>query len=155
MAFTAVEVLAFDVFGTVVDVRGSLRARVAEFAAANGIAVDSHAFANDWVLSYAQAIDAIGNGAPFKTVEIVTREVLDNIVAHHGLAALNSSARNELNRAWRRLDPWLHEIAGLQRLRTRFQLVTLANGNLSFLRDLATYAGWRWDQILSAAVVKR
>ncbi len=155
MPFDSVKALAFDVFGTVVDLRGSLPRQCEQFGLRHGIVRAWQAVAADWISEYLNAIDAILAGAPFRTVDILTREALEKIVGLHDLSSLTAPEKNELNLAWRRLDPWPDAVAGLQRLRGRFQIVTLANGNVSLLRDIASYAGLPWHQILSAAVVKR
>jgi 2-haloacid dehalogenase len=91
----------------------------------------------------------------FRTVDVLTHGILETLVGDYDLGELTAPERDELNLAWRRLDPWRDAVAGLQRSRGRFQIVTLANGNVSLLRDIASYAELPWHQILSAAVVKR
>ena len=60
-----------------------------------------------------------------------------------------------MNRVWHRLTPWPDSVAGLQRLRSRFVVATLSNGNVSLLVDMAKHAGLPWDCILSAEIFHR
>ena len=53
---------------------------------------------------------------------------------------------------WHRLRPWPDSAHGLHRLRHRFLLAPLSNGNTALLADLARYAGLPFDTIFGADV---
>lgn len=156
MALERVKVLAFDVFGTVVDVYGSLLADLSEFGSRRGLTADWESIAYEWILGYANGVAEVRNGGrPWEPVDAINRSALDRILIQHGLGSVPDADRVWLNNAWLRLRPWPDSVESLQRLRGRRRLVALANGNTALLRDLATAVGLPWEQILSAELVRR
>lgn len=152
LAFPAA--LAFDVFGTVVDWRESIAREAAPVLAALGRAdIDPHAFADGWRRRYQPAIEAVRSGArPFVVLDTLHRETLEELLRDHGIAPadLGEERLDHLTRAWHRLDPWLDAVEGLTRLKRCLPLVTLSNGNVALMVDLARHAGLPWDAILGA-----
>ena len=147
----APRILAFDVFGTVVDWHGSI---VREMAALYP-AVDGDAFALAWRAGYYPAMARVHEGElGWTRIDELHRLILDGILPQFGLADLGEAERRHLNRVWHRLDPWPDTLAGLTRLKTRFTLCTLSNGNLGLLANMAKRAGLPWDCILSAEVFR-
>ena len=143
--------LAFDVFGTVVDWHGGIATEAAALAARQGIDGDWPAFSNDWRAGYMPAMDKVRRGElPWAHIDTLHRMILDAIVARHGLDGLSGAERDHLNRAWHRLPPWPDAVPGLVRLKRRFVLTTLSNGNFSLLVELARHAGLPWDCVISA-----
>jgi 2-haloacid dehalogenase len=141
-----IRALTFDIFGTVVDWYGSIVAEAARI----GLATDGPRFALDWRAGYQPAMQEVRSGAlPWTNVDGLHRRILDRLLAARGLA-LPEAERVALNRVWHRLDPWPDCAAGLARLRRRFVLATLSNGNLSLLVDLARHGGLGFDCVLSA-----
>ena len=138
-------VLAFDVFGTVVDWHGSI---VREMAALHP-QVDGDAFALAWRGGYQPAMQRVRSGElGWTRIDDLHRLILDGILPQFGLDHLGEAERRQLNRVWHRLDPWPDTVTGLTRLKTRFTLCTLSNGNLGLLTDMAKRAGLPWDCIL-------
>ena len=149
--FAAPRALAFDVFGTVVDWHGGIAAEAAAVAARHGVALDAGAFARDWRAGYAPAMDRVRRGElPWLHIDALHRMILDGIVDRHGLGGLDEADLAHLNRAWHRLPPWPDTLAGLARLKQRFTITTLSNGNVSLLTAMAKHAGLPWDCIVSA-----
>ena len=145
------EVLAFDVFGTVVDWHGSI---VREMAA-HYPQVDAHAFALAWRAGYQPAMRRVMAGElPWTLIDDLHRRILDSILPDFGLAHLGEAERAHLNRVWHRLDAWPDAVQGLERLRKRFLVCTLSNGNLNLLTRLSKRAALPWDCILSAEVFR-
>ena len=146
-----VRALVFDVFGTVVDWRSGIVRDGAALSAAKGIEVDWPAFADAWRAGYQPAMQRVRSGeiAP-ATVDRLHRGILDSLLPRFGLAALDEGERDALNRVWHRLDPWPDAVTGLDRLKRRFTIATLSNGNVSLLVDMAKRAGLAWDCVLSA-----
>jgi 2-haloacid dehalogenase len=143
--------LAFDVFGTVVDWHLGVTKEVAALAAAHGLQGDWHAFANAWRAGYPPAMDRVRRGdLPWTHIDALHRMILDGILPSHGLGDLSDAERAHLNRAWHRLPPWPDTVAGLLRLKRRFTITTLSNGNVSLLTNMAKHAGLPWDCIISA-----
>lgn len=145
-------VLAFDVFGTVVDWYGSIEREVA----ALGLGIDAGAFALAWRAGYRPAMARVRSGAlGWTKIDALHRMILDEILERFGVGdRLDEAARRSLNLVWHRLDPWPDVAEGLNRLRERFTVCTLSNGNLGLLADLSRRAGLHWDLILSAEVFR-
>ena len=145
-AAVQVRALVFDVFGTVVDWRSSVAAEVR----ALGWPVDAPAFADAWRAGYAPAMQVVREGRlPWTNIDGLHRRILDGLLAERGLAPPEAEVA-ELNLVWHRLAPWPDSVAGLQRLKTRYPVCTLSNGNLRLLLDMARHAGLPWDTLFSA-----
>jgi 2-haloacid dehalogenase len=144
------QVLVFDVFGTVVDWRGSIAREVDALA----LGVDGAAFADAWRARYQPAMERVRSGArPWTRLDVLHRENLDATLTQFGIAdRLDEPSRVALNLAWHRLDPWPEAVAGLARLKARYLIAPLSNGNVSLLTRMAKRAGLPWDCILSAEV---
>ena len=142
----AVKALVFDIFGTVVDWHGSI---VAE-AQRMGLPVDGSAFALYWRAGYQPAMQEVRSGAlPWMHIDALHRRILDRILAQRGIELPEADAA-ALNKVWHRLNPWPDSVTGLTRLRSRYTVATLSNGNLSLLVAMARHAGLPWDAVLSA-----
>jgi 2-haloacid dehalogenase len=142
--------LAFDVFGTVVDWRSSIIRELEEFGRTHGVQQDWPAFADRWRAGYAPAMDRVRRGdLPWTRIDDLHRVILVDLLASAGIAAGDEDI-DELNRAWHRLDPWPDTVAGLTRLKEKFTITTLSNGNVSLLTNMAKRAGLPWDCVISA-----
>lgn len=151
MTTPAPRVLAFDVFGTVVDWHGTISREVD----ALGIGVPGNDFASQWRAGYVPAMDRVRRGElGWTRIDDLHRMILDGILEDRGIEGLDETARQDLNRVWHRLDPWPDTVEALRRLRARFTTCTLSNGNLALLADLSKHGGLEWDLILSAEVFR-
>lgn len=147
--------LVFDVFGTVVDWRsGVARDAAVALREAGRPDIDPQAFADAWRQKYQPSMAEVRDGRrPFTRLDVLHRENLDAILADLGVA-MPEARRAWLNTAWHRLDPWPDVIAGLTRLKTRFILAPLSNGNIALMLNMAKRAGIPWDAILGAEVAQ-
>jgi 2-haloacid dehalogenase len=145
------KVLAFDVFGTVVDWHGSIAAEVVRI----GLPVDPHAFATAWRKGYRPAMARVRSGElPWTKIDDLHRMILDQVLAAFEITSLSEEQIKHLNLVWHRLNPWPDTVEGLVRMKKQFTLVTLSNGNLGLLANMAKNAGLPWDLILSAEVFR-
>jgi 2-haloacid dehalogenase len=148
--------LAFDVFGTVVDWRTSVTRESAGFLAQIGRGdIDASTFADGWRAQYIAAMIGMRkSGRAFAVLDVLHREMLEAALRERGIdpAGLDQALLAEWNRAWHRLDPWPDTVEGLTRLKARFPIVTLSNGNVALLLAMARRAGLPWDAILGAEV---
>lgn len=155
---TAPLALAFDVFGTVVDWRTSITRESAAFLARIGRAdVAADGFADVWRFRYIAAMRAFrGSGRGFVTLDVLHREMLEDTLRAEGIdpATLEEALLADWNRAWHRLDPWPDAVAGLTRLKARFPIVTLSNGNIALMLAMARHGGLPWDALLGAEVTR-
>ena len=146
---STIEVLAFDIFGTVVDWHGSIAREMTRLYPG----IDADAFARAWRAGYRPAMARVMAGElGWTLVDDLHRMILDEILPRFGLGHLDEAARCELNRVWHRLDPWPDAVAGVQRLKRKYIVCTLSNGNLGLLTRMAKRAGLPWDCVLSAEV---
>jgi 2-haloacid dehalogenase len=146
--------LAFDVFGTVVDWRSSIIAELVAFGNAHGLQRDWAPFADAWRAGYAPAMDRVRRGElPWTRIDDLHRQILVSLLAEAGIEARDDEV-DHLNRAWHRLNPWPDSVAGLTRLKDRFVITTLSNGNLSLLTNMAKRAGLPWDCVISAELFR-
>jgi len=147
----AVKALFFDVFGTLVDWRGSIAREAKAMLAPRGYALDWFAFADAWRGEYQGAMEEVRAGRiAFCKLDVLHRRNLDRILPRFGFDALSDDDRHDLNLAWHRLDAWPDATPGLARLKRRYLLAPLSNGNISIMVDLARRNNFSWDAILGA-----
>lgn len=155
MALSDARALVFDVFGTVVDWRSSIISEVSAWGSARGVERDWAAFADDWRGLYQPAMEAVRSGQrPWEILDVLHRESLETVLSKHNLAGLSEGEKEHLNRAWHRLKPWPDTVGGLTRLKRRYIIGTLSNGNVGLLTRLAKNAGLPWDVILGAETAR-
>ena len=148
---TTVQVLAFDIFGTVVDWHGSIAREVETHYSS----VDADAFALAWRAGYQPAMQRVRSGElGWTRIDELHRIILDDILPRFGLGHLTETERQQLNRVWHRLDAWPDSVAGLTRLKAKFTICSLSNGNIGLLTNMAKRAGLPWDCVLSAEVFR-
>jgi 2-haloacid dehalogenase len=148
---TKPKVIAFDIFGTVVDWHGSISAEVQKL----NLPVDTNAFATAWRNGYQPAMARVRSGElPWTKIDALHRMILDDILNDFAITSLRESEKQHLNLVWHRLNPWPDTVRGLTQLKSQFTIVTLSNGNLSLLAHMAKHGSLPWDLILSAEVFK-
>lgn len=151
-----IRALCFDVFGTVVDWRGSIIREGEALGAARGIDADWAAFADAWRAGYQPAMEPVRAGArPWAVLDTLHREILDGIAGRFGLDALSEAETAHLNRVWHRLDGWPDARGGLARLRKRYILAALSNGHVALIVNMARRAGLPWDAPLGAEMARQ
>ncbi len=146
-----IKVIAFDTFGTVVDWHGSVMREVAEM----GLDVDPAEFALAWRAGYQPAMAEVMQSGEWVILDDLHRRILDRVLIEFGQDALGEAEREHLNRVWHRLDPWPDSVEGLSRLKTRYIISTLSNGNIGLLTEMAKRAGLPWDCILCAETFRK
>ena len=155
MDVSEIRALTFDVFGTVVDWRGSIIRQGEALSATKGFEVDWGRFADSWRAGYAPAMDRVRRGElPWCKLDDLHRMILDGLLEEFQLTGLTEAEKDHLNRVWHRLQPWPDAVAGLTRLRRRFVLATLSNGHVALLVNMAKHAQLSWDCILSAELAR-
>jgi len=143
--------LVFDVFGTVVDWRGSIIREGQLLGKRKGIDVDWVAFADAWRGGYRPAMQRVRSGQiPWMNIDGLNRLILNDLIVQFNIKGLSEAEIDHFNRAWHRLWPWPDSVGGLHRLSSGYIVSTLSNGNVSLLTNMAKYAGLPWNCILSA-----
>jgi 2-haloacid dehalogenase len=150
-----VKALTFDVFGTVVDWRGSIIRECEALGKRKGMIRDWARFADEWRGGYAPAMNLVRKGElKWTNIDTLHRMVLDRLLSEFEIEELTEEEKDNLNRAWHRLSPWPDSIAGMERLRTLYVVASLSNGNVSLLVDMAKNAGLPWDCVLSSELAR-
>ena len=145
--------LFFDVFGTLVDWRAGVAREAEATLAPLGVELDWLAFALAWRAEYQPAMEEVRSGkVAFARLDVIHRRMLERIVARFKLEAVGEEARRALVLAWHRLDAWPDVPPGFARLRGRFLLAPVSNGNISLMVDLARRNAFPWDAILGAEI---
>ena len=149
-----IKAVVFDTFGTVVDWRSGVARDAAPFIARHGLGIAPEDFASAWRRRYHPSMEPIRAGQrPYTPLDVLHRENLMSLLAE--IAPDGRFAEDELadlTKAWHRLDPWPDSIPGLTRLKSRFIIGPLSNGNIALLVNMAKRAGLPWDVILGADV---
>ena len=152
-----IKALTFDVFGTVVDWHGSVAREMRELAAKKGLRVNAVKFTKAWRAGYRPAMDRVRSGElPWMKIDVLHRMILDELLVQSKIAdALNEQEKVDLNRVWHRLKPWPDAPRGLKRLKQRYIIATLSNGNTGLLVNMAKQGGLPWDCVFSSETFHR
>ena len=151
----SVKAIVFDVFGTVVDWRSSVTREVEALAKRKGLRVDGATFADAWRAGYGPSMNRVRSGElPWTKLDDLHRMMLDKMLIDFGIRGLSDVETAALNRAWHRLQPWPDAVGGLARLKKKFIIAPLSNGNIALMTNLARHAGLPWDCILGAELVR-
>ena len=154
-AARSVKALVFDTFGTVVDWRGSIIAEGAAWGKAKGLNVDWARFADRWREGYRPAMNKVRTGEmPWTKLDVLHRMILEQILKEFNITGLTEEEKDHWNRVWHRLKPWPDSVAGLARLKKKYIIAPLSNGNVALLLDMAKNSGLPWDTILSAELAR-
>jgi 2-haloacid dehalogenase len=149
------EALLFDIFGTVVDWRSSIIAELEVFAKARGLTADWAAFTDQWRGLYQPSMEEVRSGRrPWTILDVLHRESLDTLLAKNNLASLSEADRDHLTKVWHRLRPWPDVVTGLTRLKSKFIIGTLSNGNVGLLTRMGKNAKLPWDVVLGAETAR-
>jgi 2-haloacid dehalogenase len=146
-----VKALLFDMFGTILDWRTSIARETRLILEPRGHRIDWPAFADAWRDEYQPAMERVRTGErPFARLDDLHRENLEKILPRFGVAGLDAATVDDLNRSWHRLDAWPDVPEGMRRLKTKYLLAPLSNGNVSLMVDIARRNGIAFDAILGA-----
>jgi 2-haloacid dehalogenase len=149
---SAVKALVFDVFGTVVDWRTSLIADFTKWSETSGIKADWTALVDGWRGVYMASMDEVRKHPErgYQILDTLHRQSLEKLVAQFGIKGLSDADLHYLTMGWHRLHPWADSVPGLVRLKKKYIISPLSNGNVALLTNMAKFAGLPWDLIMSA-----
>jgi 2-haloacid dehalogenase len=154
-AAAGVKVMVFDTFGTVVDWRSVVIAEGQELAKKKGLTVDWPKFADEWRAAYGPSMNKVRTGElPWTKLDRLHRMSLDALLAKYNITSLTEAEKAEFNKVWHRCKPWPDSVAGLTRLKKRYTIAPLSNGNISLITDMAKHGGLPWDCVLGAELVR-
>jgi 2-haloacid dehalogenase len=152
----SMKAILFDVFGTVVDWRGSLIRELSAWAQNRGLTVDWPGLADAWRGAYMPSMNRVRRGEiAWMNLDDLQRQSLAEIGEKFGLPPnLAEADREHIVTAWHRLDPWPDAIEGLTRLRRHFTIAPLSNGNVALLVNMARRAGLPWDMVFATELFR-
>lgn len=151
----SIQMCVFDTFGTLVDWRGSVIAEVEQLARDKGWNLDAEAFAVAWRANYGPSRNRVRTGdLPWTKLDDLHRMTLDDLLVQFQIQGLTEDEKVHLNKVWHRLHPWPSVPGGLARLKTRYVLSPLSNGNVALLTNMAKFGGIPWDCVLGSDVVR-
>ena len=155
MSASPAKALIFDVFGTVVDWRGSIIGQCQQFGARKRISADWDAFADAWRGRYQPYMNKVRDGElPWTNLDGLHRMMLEDTLAEFEIGGLSQDEMAEVTGFWHRLHPWPDSVAGLYRLKHQFIIAPMSNGNVSMMTNMAKFAGLPWDCILGAELAR-
>ncbi len=150
---SSVKALFFDVFGTLVDWRGGIAREAERILAPLGHRLDWHSLADAWRGEYQPAMEEVRSGRlPFAKLDDLHRRNLARIAPRFGLTGLTDNTMQELTLGWHRLQAWPDCAPALARLRSRYLIAPVSNGNIALMVALARCNGFHWDAILGADI---
>ena len=150
-----VKALVFDTFGTVVDWRSSVVAEGRVWGKAKGLNINWVDFTDRWRMGYRPTLDKIRKGEmPWTRLDDVHRMILEELLKEFKIEGLTEEDKVSWTHAWRRLKPWPDSVAGLTRLKKKYVIAPLSNGNIALMTSLAKFAGLPWDVILGAEIAR-
>ena len=155
MDTTNVKAFIFDVFGTVVDWRGSIIKQCQNFGRVKGIEADWPAFADAWRGQYRPYMNKVRTGElPWTNLDALHRMGLEEVLNEFEISGLSDDEKAEMNFFWHRLRPWADSVPGLYRLKNKYIIAPMSNGNIRLMTDMAKNGGIPWDCILGAEVAR-
>jgi 2-haloacid dehalogenase len=154
-SLTAVKALVFDTFGTVVDWRGSITQEGIAWGKARGLQIDWAHFADRWRAGYGPSMDKVRKGQlPWTKLDDLHRAILEDLLKEFHIEGLTEAEKEDWNRVWHRLKPWPDSVPGLTRLKKKYVIAPLSNGNVALITNMAKHSGIPWDAILGAELVR-
>ncbi|NGO48743.1 haloacid dehalogenase type II [Streptomyces ureilyticus] len=143
-----IEVVVFDILGTMVDEPGGLRAAIRDAVpATDDASVDQLLTVWQEHVEHEQRRMEEQSRA-YANTETIDREAAQRVADRAGLT--DPAVIDRLATASRRLKPWDDSLTGLTRLAQRFPVLGLSNASRTTLLHLNAHAGLRWHQALSA-----
>lgn len=136
-AAAGVNTLTFDLFGTVLDLAGSLTPHIERFLAARESQIDADAFWAQWrnrqrVEQYQDTILMMGHSG---YLTVCRYAFLYTLRANR--IPFTDAEVDEFMQAWQLLNPFEDAVRGLKRLKGHYRLVGLSNGEAWYLEHLA------------------
>ena len=152
---TTVKALVFDTFGTIVDWRSSVIAEGVAWGRAKGLNINWASFADRWRLGYGPAMNKVRQSEiPWTNLDDLHRMILEGLLKEFEIKDLTEQEIVSWTYVWRRLKPWPDSVEGLTRLKKKYVIAPLSNGNIALMTNLAKFGGLPWDAILGAELVK-
>jgi 2-haloacid dehalogenase len=150
-----VKACVFDVFGTVVDWRSSVIAEATSWGKAKGLSVNWEEFTDRWRLGYTPAMDKVRKSEiPWTKLDDLQRRILEDLLKQYKIDGLSEEEKTNWAHVWRRLKPWPDSVQALTRLKKKYIISPMSNGNVALMTNLAKFGGLPWDVVLGSDLVQ-
>ena len=152
--FEQVQALTFDLFGTILDLGGSLTPFIAEMLREKGADTTAEQFWQQWryrqrLEQFQDTIMMLGHGGYLETV----RRAFVYVLALNKIEMSKEEVKTFLA-CWQDLSPFPEVRAGLKKLAAYYKLVGLSNGDPAFLDHLAkNRIQWDFDDVISVTTM--
>jgi 2-haloacid dehalogenase len=152
--FLSVKALTFDLFGTILDLGGSMTPPLSQFLRAKRAGITGDAFWIQWrerqrIEQYQDTILMLGHCG---YLEAARRAFVHTLRRNDIPSTADDVA--DFMKNWNLLSPFPDTVPVLQRLRSRYKLVVLSNGEPEFLEHLVTSRmSFPFDDVLSVNTV--
>ncbi|MBS0393565.1 MAG: haloacid dehalogenase type II [Proteobacteria bacterium] len=154
-ASVAVKACVFDTFGTVVDWRSSVIAEATEWGKARGLNINWVEFTDRWRLGYMPAMNKVRRGEiPWTRLDDLHQMILEDLLKQYRIEGLSDQEKVHWAHVWRRLKPWPDAVEGLTRLKRKYIISPMSNGNVALMTHLAKFGGLPWDLVLGTDLVQ-
>jgi 2-haloacid dehalogenase len=154
-ALAKVQACVFDTFGTVVDWRSSVIAEATRWGKARNLHVNWVEFTDRWRQGYAPAMEKVRKGEiPWTTLDDLQRMILEDLLKEYKIEGLSEEEKLDWAHVWRRLKPWPDAVEGLTRLKRKYIISPMSNGNVALMTHLAKFAKLPWDLVLGSDLVQ-
>lgn len=148
--FADLKVCIFDVFGTVVDWRGSLIANLPKLGREYGLDTDWTSFADEWRGLYQPQMSRVRKGeVPWTNIDDLHKEAFEMLLKQRGLKHPGEESAWRFTRLWHDLKPWPDSVEGIGMMKKKFVVATMSNGNVALLINMAKNGGIPWDHCFS------
>lgn len=143
-----IDMIVFDVLGTMVDEPGGIRHGLRTLLPGLG---DTRA--EELVELWARHADEqqqemLAGRRPYASSTVIDLEAATRVAAETGVG--DKEVVRSLAASAQRLEPWPDSVPALDRLASRFPVVGLSNASHAALTRISAHAGLRWHQVLSA-----
>lgn len=150
-----VKAVVFDTFGTVVDWRSSVIAEATGWGRSKGLNINWVEFTDRWRMAYGPSMNKVRNGEiPWTTLDDLQRMILEDLLKQYKIEGLSEAEKIEWSHVWRRLKPWPDSVEGLTRLKRKYVISPMSNGNVALMTNLAKFAQLPWDLVLGSDLVQ-
>ncbi len=152
--FEQVQALTFDLFGTILDLGGSLTPFIDEMLREKGADTTAEQFWQQWryrqrLEQFQDTIMMLGHGGYLETV----RRAFVYVLALNKIEMSKGEVQTFLA-CWQELSPFPEVRSGLEKLTARYKLVGLSNGDPAFLDHLAkNRIQWDFDDVISVTTM--
>ena len=151
-----IKALFFDLFGTVVDWRGSIIEQLKKSKLSKNIKVDWDEFAINWRLKYQPILERVNkNQVEWKVLDELHEITLKEVCYEMNISSIMVEEKEFLIKLWHNLQPWEDSCLGIDQLNKNYITATLSNGNIALQKNLIENAKLNFDFIFSAEHFKK